>query len=359
MVVTERSLRWIRCTPRSVTRLRPPPRLRSRPSEPRRSVRARRNGPQPLLRHVPPPAKRLVQRSPLESGKSAMIRRLIRGRRSEPKPPRQQLQLRRPQPPLSSGRNGVLHHCAACGCDACAKQLALPWKPGVDRAEQPRYARNKKCVLWPSYEGANDWKIRQLQPKTAAEAKGTHESMKCVLEAMVARISLLIKEGEIAAVGTSDEDTLGYYLVKWLSEPYTLQEDTEGMVKGVMLKAGTLVVDAEWLNPVGGASLWYTPAPDLPMVPIEVAHVLLTGLQLLPLSDANKLPANMARKAKEAAARQKAAKVEAADHEAIMEEATRRDRLEYDEDSEEEDEDSEEEDEPESEEDEPEMSDED
>ncbi len=48
------------------------------------------------------------------------------------------------------------------------------------------------------------------------------ESMKCVLIAMEVRISLMIREGKVGAVATTDEVAMGYYVVKWLSEPYSL-----------------------------------------------------------------------------------------------------------------------------------------
>ena len=56
-------------------------------------------------------------------------------------------------------------------------------------------------------------------------------------------------------------------------------------------------------------------------------HVLRTGLHLQPISVANKLPQACNRMT-----RQKAPKVTHLDHAAIMEEASRRDRLEYDDD---------------------------
>ncbi len=40
---------------------------------------------------------------------------------------------------------------------------------------QPRYAVNKDCKLWPSYEGANNWKIVALMPKTEADKKVVRE----------------------------------------------------------------------------------------------------------------------------------------------------------------------------------------
>ncbi len=56
----------------------------------------------------------------------------------------------------------------ACGCGPCKDQLQRPW---VLRGNQPRYAVNKDCKLWPSYEGANNWKICALVPKMEAGKK--------------------------------------------------------------------------------------------------------------------------------------------------------------------------------------------
>ncbi len=44
---------------------------------------------------------------------------------------------------------------------------------------------------------------------------------------------LMIQEGEVGTVGTMDDATLGYYVIKWTSKPYALQEETEG-VSGVI-----------------------------------------------------------------------------------------------------------------------------
>ncbi len=76
--------------------------------------------------------------------------------------------------------------------------------------------------MWPSYEGANDWKIVALMPKTEADKKVVCESLHCILNALVACMSLMMHEGHIGAVGMTDKKVMGYYLIKWLSKPYTL-----------------------------------------------------------------------------------------------------------------------------------------
>ncbi len=152
-----------------------------------------------------------------------------------------------------------------CGCASCKEQLGQPWVlPYVDIADQSRYSQNKECTLWPSHEGANDWKIVQLVPKT--------EVMVC--------------EGEMGAIGTTDEAALGYYVIKWLSDPYTLQEEMAEGMSGV-IGAGTMVADVLYFNRVERATHWYTQSNMTTVV--EVKHVLLTGFQLQPISNTNKL----------------------------------------------------------------------
>ena len=75
-------------------------------------------------------------------------------------------------------------------------------------------------------EGANDWTICRLVPTSDNEERRLKESLICVLNALEARMSLMIKEGGIGAVGTEDDAAMGYYLVRWLSEPYTLRRRT-------------------------------------------------------------------------------------------------------------------------------------
>ncbi len=94
-----------------------------------------------------------------------------------------------------------------------------------------------------------------------------------------------------------------------------------------MIPVGSMVVDGLYFNRVQQAPLWYTPSGDTTVV--EVKYVLRTGLQLQPISTTNALPNAWARVE---AMRKKAIKVSALDHEAIMEEATKHDRLEYEED---------------------------
>ncbi len=140
---------------------------------------------------------------------------------------------------------------------------------------------------------------------------------------MEARILLMMCSGDVGAVGTTDEVAMGYYLVKWLTEPYMLQGETKGMAG--MISAGTLVVKGVYFNRVKGAPYWYT-LLEVRAV-FETRHVLWTGLQLLKISSENTLPHACNRME---ATRQKEVKVVPFNNNKIMEEAERRDWLEYD-----------------------------
>ena len=69
---------------------------------------------------------------------------------------------------------------------------------------------------------------------------------------------------------------MGYYLVKWLSEPYTLTVDTEEMAG--LIGTGKMVADALYFNRVQRAPYLYTLLVENTIV--EVRYVLQTGVQM-------------------------------------------------------------------------------
>ncbi len=131
-------------------------------------------------------------------------------------------------------------------------------------------------------------------------------------------MSLMVREGKVGAIGMADNVAMGYYVVYWLSKPYTLQEDMDGM-SGTIGK-GMMVVNTHYFNWVELAPHWYTQSKEKTVA--EVRYVLLTGLHLLPISKTNKLPTACNRRK---AAQKKVVKVMLLDHEVIMEEARKQD----------------------------------
>ncbi len=136
------------------------------------------------------------------------------------------------------------------GCASCKEQQGRPWVPCVNSSMEQHYhyARNKECTLWPSYEGMNDWKISQLVPVTVENEKRVWDLIQCVFNALEAQMFLMICEGKVSAVGTTDKVAMGCCLVRWLSKPYMLQVDTEGM--SCVIGTGAMVVEGVYYNRV-------------------------------------------------------------------------------------------------------------
>eukprot|EP00957_Ditylum_brightwellii_P058393 4428044-Ditylum_brightwellii.AAC.1 len=68
-------------------------------------------------------------------------------------------------------------------------------------------------------------------------------------------MGVLITESTYGAVNASNQRADGFFIVKFLSTVYMLQHD-EIVDKG-MLKAGSLVSDAEYMSPAMKDSWWY------------------------------------------------------------------------------------------------------
>ena len=151
--------------------------------------------------------------------------------------------------------------------------------------------------------------------------RGAWESNTCVLNTMEARISLVIREDEVGAVATTDKATMGYYVAKWLSKPYSLQEEIEGM-------SGVMVADAIFFDRVEHAPYWYM-LSRMTMV-VEVKYVLQPGFKMNDISPENQLPWTCSRME---TTRQKAKRVSILDHKEIMEKAEKRGWLVYDNDN--------------------------
>jgi hypothetical protein len=207
-----------------------------------------------------------------------------------------------------------------CACAACEEHRKRPWKPGFQPKDQPRFQQNKACKYWPIFKGENDWLIVKTSASNDVDPMDIEQSQKEVLGGIMTRMAEEIEDGKYGAVMTEDDNTHGYYLVRWASETYAAQEDTDEWA------SGELVCDAAYLNPVGRARNWYTPGDD--RVTIRVQHVVAAALVLEEPSDAVKLPSTCNRKD----ALSKGAKRLSDDcHLTILDEINRRDILDYEE----------------------------
>ena len=97
--------------------------------------------------------------------------------------------------------------------------------------------------------------------------------------------------GRYGAFMTTDKTSRGYYIVHWHSIPYTLQDDFElnDYDPPIILKAGELVCNGEYMNPMPQTKLWYT-QPHVPIrTKIRMKHVVKSECTMHPSSAENKM----------------------------------------------------------------------
>ena len=63
------------------------------------------------------------------------------------------------------------------------------------------------------------------------------------------------KTYKYGAINTTDKTTMGYYVIKFMSEPYTLQE--EKMCSGKISTSGEIVVKYQYMNCMQENTKWY------------------------------------------------------------------------------------------------------
>jgi hypothetical protein len=132
----------------------------------------------------------------------------------------------RADPDLGMGKIALRH--IPCMCHACAEQLRAPWLVNTKLGNQPRYQSSVNCHWWPIFEGLNDWTVASLVPGKKGEddeSDDIFEAQNLFLDAMARQAQSAIVVGGVGAFATEDPDADCYYLVEWVDEPKTLDED--------------------------------------------------------------------------------------------------------------------------------------
>ena len=92
---------------------------------------------------------------------------------------------------------------------------------------------------------SNKWKTIQFTNKTIS-SEDFDEFHKVVLDGIRGNMSSLVQLSKYGTINTADPTIMGYYVINYRSEPYTLKKDqtTDGQVS----KAHELAVKAEYLS---------------------------------------------------------------------------------------------------------------
>ena len=162
-----------------------------------------------------------------------------------------------------------------CLCVQCTDQLDKAWIPGVDAEAQPRYAPVYNCKYHAILGEYNNWIIMSFKKSGDCSDDDIENLHNDLLEHIGRNMGLCITDCSFGAVNTDDARTEGFYIVRFTSVPYTLQEDEfDG---NELLSAGSLVCDAVYYEPARGNSSWYVKS-DLSPLKVNMRKVLVPNL---------------------------------------------------------------------------------
>ena len=123
--------------------------------------------------------------------------------------------------------------------------LENTWAYGVDPTTQPRYQLVVDCTYWPVFGSFNNWNIIQFSNRKIS-SKEFYAVHTVVLDGLSENTAYLVQPGKCGNINAADLTTMDCYVIKYLSEPYTLKEDQTTDVQ--LSKPGENLVKAEYLS---------------------------------------------------------------------------------------------------------------
>ena len=81
------------------------------------------------------------------------------------------------------------------------------------------------------------------------------KNLQVVLYGISENMAALVQIDKYGAINTVDTNTMGYYVIKSLSEPYTIQEETS--CDGKISTASEIVVKYQYMKFIQDNTKWY------------------------------------------------------------------------------------------------------
>ena len=132
--------------------------------------------------------------------------------------------------------------------------LDKPWISSIPPKEQACYQPVTNCTYWKVLDLYNNWNIIELTPKSTP-FEAFCEIHQVVLDCISDNMASLVQTGMYGAINTDDIITNVLYVVQFISDAYTLQNNTK--IYGQVISAGKLVVNAQYLCSVQEYTNWY------------------------------------------------------------------------------------------------------
>ena len=175
--------------------------------------------------------------------------------------------------------------CAGVGCTSIIGQ---PWFYGISLKKKTCYQPVTNCTYWPVLVSYNNFNIIEITPKSTP-FEAFDDIHQVVLGGISDNMASLVHSGKYGPINKSDTTTNGLYVIKFISEAYTLQNNTQ--IDGQVISAGGLVFQAQYICYMQENYSWYwkqQPLQHTIIVPTRtIIHpclgvVIITYVQYIP-----------------------------------------------------------------------------
>ena len=149
----------------------------------------------------------------------------------------------------------------ACLCPGCHENLMKPWEEGIETKLQPMFQNSETCYFNAMMGDLNKWTLCKVKHTKAYEVEEVNEIFQDALTYHTNEQMSKVKVGGFGAVGSQNPDAKkGFFLVKWKTLSYALQEETHVFGFGLM-PPGTVVVEGQVYHHLPGNKCfgWFLP----------------------------------------------------------------------------------------------------
>ena len=111
-----------------------------------------------------------------------------------------------------------------------------------------------KCTYWPVLVSYNNCNIIEITPKSI-HFEAFDDIHRIMFDGINRNMASLVQSGMYGAINTDDTTTNGLCVIQFISESYTLQNNTT--IDGKVISADELVVKAQYLFSMQENVNWY------------------------------------------------------------------------------------------------------
>ena len=141
-----------------------------------------------------------------------------------------------------------------CTCVGFTSMLEKPFISGILSKKQAHCQPVTNCTYFPVLVSYSNWNIIELTPKSTPFG-GFDDMHQVVLDVISENMDFLVQSGMYYAINTYYTTDNVLYVIQFISEAYTLQNNTT--IYGQVIPSGELVFKAKYLCSMQGNTNWY------------------------------------------------------------------------------------------------------